>query len=32
VLFLDHRGQVAYYGSLADDRSKPGMRGVFTIS
>jgi hypothetical protein len=32
VLFLDHRGRVAYYGSLAADRSKPGMRGVFTVS
>ena len=32
LLFLDYRGQVAYYGSLAADRSKPGMRGVFTIS
>ena len=31
LLFLDYRGQVAYYGSLAADRSKPGMKGVFTI-
>jgi hypothetical protein len=32
LLFLDYRGQLAYYGSLPADRSKPGMKGVFTIS
>ncbi len=32
LLFLDYRGGVPYYGSLAADRVKPGMKGVFTIS
>ena len=32
LLFLDYRGGVPYYGSLAADRAKPGMKGVFTIS
>jgi hypothetical protein len=32
LLFLDYRGKVGYYGSLPADRSKPGMKGVFTIS
>jgi hypothetical protein len=32
LLFLDYRGKVAYYGSLAADRSKPGMKGVFRIN
>jgi hypothetical protein len=32
LLFLDYRGPVAYFGTLAADRSKPGMKGFFTIS
>jgi hypothetical protein len=32
LLFLDYRGKVAYRGSLAADRAKPSMNGVFTIS
>jgi hypothetical protein len=32
LLFLDYRGPVSYFGSLAADRSKPGMKGTFTIS
>ena len=32
LLFLDYRGKVAYRGSLPADRSKPAMRGYFTIS
>jgi hypothetical protein len=32
LLFLDYRGPVPYLGSLPADRSKPGMKGVFTIS
>ena len=32
LLFLDYRGRVSYFGSLAADRSKAGMKGVFTIS
>lgn len=32
LLFLDYRGKVAYRATLAGDRAKPGMRGVFTIS
>jgi hypothetical protein len=31
LLFLDYRGQVPYAGTLAADRSKPGMKGTFTI-
>jgi len=29
--FLDYRGKLPYFGSLPADRSKPGMKGVFTI-
>jgi hypothetical protein len=32
LLFLDYRGKVAYRGTLPADRTKPGMRGTFTIS
>lgn len=32
LLFLDYRGKVPYLGSLPADRSKPGMKGFFTIS
>jgi hypothetical protein len=32
LLFLDYRGRVAYFGSLAADRLKAAMRGTFTIS
>jgi hypothetical protein len=32
MLFLDYRGPVAYLGSLPADRSKPRMKGIFTIS
>ncbi len=32
LLFLDYRGRITYYGSLAADRVKPGMKGVFIIS
>jgi hypothetical protein len=31
LLFLDYRGRITYYGSLAADRAKPAMKGVFTI-
>ncbi len=31
LLFLDYRGRITYYGSLAADRTKPGMKGVFTV-
>jgi hypothetical protein len=31
LLFLDLRGQLPYYSKLKDDRTKPGMRGVFRI-
>jgi hypothetical protein len=31
ILFLDYRGKVPYFGGLPADRSKPGMRGDFTI-
>jgi hypothetical protein len=31
IVFLDYRGELPYFGSLPADRSKPGMRGVFTI-
>jgi hypothetical protein len=32
LLFLDYRGRIPYFGSLAADRALSGMRGVFTIS
>jgi hypothetical protein len=32
LLFLDSRGKVSYFGSLAADRTKAAMRGIFTIS
>jgi hypothetical protein len=31
LLFLDYRATIPYFSSLAADRSKPGMKGVFTI-
>jgi len=31
LLFLDYRGPIPYSGGLPADRSKPGMKGVFTI-
>lgn len=31
LLFLDYRGTIPYAGSLPADRSKPGMKGNFTI-
>ncbi len=31
LLFLDYRGKVPYYGALPADRTKPGMKGSFTI-
>jgi len=31
LLFLDYRGPIPYRGGLPADRSKPGMKGVFTI-
>jgi hypothetical protein len=31
IFFLDYRGRLPYLGSLPADRSKPGMRGFFTI-
>ena len=31
LLFLDYRGTIPYRGGLPADRSKPGMKGVFTI-
>ena len=31
IFYLDYRGKLPYLGSLPADRSKPGMRGVFTI-
>lgn len=31
ILFLDYRSRIPYFGSLPADRSKPGMRGTFTI-
>ena len=31
LLFLDYRGKIPYAGSLPPDRSKPGMKGNFTI-
>jgi len=32
LLFLDYRGRVSYFGSLAADRVKAAMRGTFVIS
>lgn len=31
IVFLDYRGALPYLGSLPADRSKPGMKGTFTI-
>jgi hypothetical protein len=31
IYFLDYRGQLPYLAVLPADRSKPGMRGIFTI-
>lgn len=31
IVFLDYRGKLPYVGSLPADRSKPGMKGTFTI-
>lgn len=31
ILFLDYRGPLPYLGSLPADRSKPGMKGTFTV-
>ncbi len=31
IYFLDYRGKLPYFGSLPGDRSKPAMKGVFTI-
>jgi len=31
IFFLDYRGRLPYLGSLPADRSKPGMKGFFTI-
>ena len=31
LLYLDYRGRLPYYSSLPADRSKPGMKGTFTI-
>jgi len=31
IVFLDYRGALPYVGSLPADRSKPGMKGTFTI-
>ena len=31
ILFLDYRSRIPYFGSLASDRAKPGMKGTFTI-
>jgi hypothetical protein len=31
IYFLDYRGKLPYLGSLPADRSKPGMKGFFTI-
>jgi hypothetical protein len=31
LLFLDYRGKLRYYSNLQADRSKPGMKGIFTI-
>jgi hypothetical protein len=31
IYFLDFRGKLPYVAPLPADRSKPGMRGIFTI-
>lgn len=31
IYFLDYRGKLPYFASLPADRSKPGMKGFFTI-
>jgi hypothetical protein len=31
IYFLDYRGKLPYLASLPADRSKPGMKGTFTI-
>lgn len=31
-LFLDYRGQLRYFSKLPADRSKPGMKGTFTVT
>jgi hypothetical protein len=31
ILFLDYRGKLPYLCTLPADRSKPGMKGTFTI-
>lgn len=31
IFFLDYRGKLPYLSPLPTDRSKPGMKGVFTI-
>jgi hypothetical protein len=31
LLFLDYRGAIPYRGGLPADRSKAGMKGIFTI-
>jgi len=31
LLFLDYRGPIPYRGGLPADRSKPGMKGIFTV-
>jgi len=31
IYYLDYRGQLPYLAPLPADRSKPGMKGIFTI-
>ena len=31
IYYLDYRGKLPYLAPLPADRSKPGMRGIFTI-
>lgn len=31
IYYLDYRGKLPYFGTLPADRSKPGMKGIFTI-
>jgi hypothetical protein len=31
IYFLDYRGKLPYLAPLPADRTKPGMRGIFTI-
>ena len=31
IYYLDYRGKLPYLSSLPADRTKPGMRGIFTI-